>query len=402
MRAVLALGLLFGLGWFNLFLARTLPLDTDFLVNWAAVRAFATESVNPYSAEVSARIETMAYGRPALSGEPRLIFHLPLYGGLLYLPFALLEDYVVAKALWLLLLELALLLLAWVSVRLCDWQPRPLSRSLLWLYALLGLHSVQALLSGSGLILIALLFILALWALQAERDDVVGMLLALATFQPETTFLGTLLILLWAGSQRRWAATVWFFASIVILSIIAFFFMSDWWWEYLRIIWNQRQLLPELSPVRVFSEWWPGVGRQLGWGMSLSVLALLLREWFFTRQRDFRWFLWMLALALTLSPWSAIPTDTRGFVLLLFPLALTLSTLEQRAERGGVILVSGSLLLLSVGLWALYLTGGPDAMLRMLFPLPAFLLLLLYWVRWWFLRPPRLYVEELRASEALR
>ena len=393
-----------GLGWLNLRLAQSLPLDTDFLVNWSAVRTFATQSLSPYSAETSAQIETLAYGRPALRGEPRLIFHLPLYGGLIYLPLALIGEYALAKALWLLLLELALLVLVGLSIRLCDWEARPILRVLILLYAWLGLHSLQALTRGSGLVVIGLLFVLAVWALRSERDDTAGLLLALATFQPEPVVLGTVLILLWTASHRRWATLVWFFSGVLILSIISLFFLPNWWLEYLKLIWNERSILPELSPVRVFSQWWPGVGRQLGWGLSLLMLGILLREWIMALRQDFRWFLWVLCLTLSLSPLTGVPSEPSGFVLLLLPLMLVLSTLEQRAERVGLALAAGGLLLPLLGLWGIFLSArSPEsARLLILFPLPFFLLLGLYWVRWWFIHPRRLYIEELRANETLR
>jgi hypothetical protein len=39
-------------------------------------------------------------------------------------------------------------------------------------------------------------------------------------------------------------------------------------------------------------------------------------------------------------------------------------------------------------------------MAALLFPLPLFLIITMYWVRWWAIRPQRLYVEALREGEA--
>jgi hypothetical protein len=37
--------------------------------------------------------------------------------------------------------------------------------------------------------------------------------------------------------------------------------------------------------------------------------------------------------------------------------------------------------------------------LNLIFPLPLVLLIGLYWVRWWAVKPRRLLIEELRLSE---
>ena len=62
---------------------------------------------------------------------------------------------------------------------------------------------------------------------------------------------------------------------------------------------------------------------------------------------------------------------------------------------------SGILLALFFGLWWLFLTtiqrgDQPIQHPIMFFPLPLFMLLGLYWVRWWAIRPPRPLMDEMR------
>ena len=120
--------LLFGvLTWSNYQYASTNPGGNDFLVHWVGTRTLITEGISPYSEETALRIQTMAYGRPAQAGEHELRVAYPLYSVLMFLPFALFKDYILARALWMTVLEIALVLLSVVSVRLVDWKPKLLT-----------------------------------------------------------------------------------------------------------------------------------------------------------------------------------------------------------------------------------------------------------------------------------
>jgi hypothetical protein len=107
---------------------------------------------------------------------------------------------------------------------------------------------------------------------------------------------------------------------------------------------------------------------------------------------------------LVASQWIGIQTDPGNFILLFLPLVLVLAMWVERWGRAGNGVVIFVLFLLFLGPWAIFLrtiTYGDQPMQHpvMFFPIPLFLLITLYWVRWWAIRPQRLLVEELRAIE---
>ncbi len=62
------------------------------------------------------------------------------------------------------------------------------------------------------------------------------------------------------------------------------------------------------------------------------------------------------------------------------------------------------MLTLFAGIWWIFLRtvqygAQPQQHPIMFFPLPLFLLLGLYWVRWWAIQPRKLWVERLRERE---
>ena len=78
----------------------------------------------------------MAYGRPAREGEHELRVAYPLYSVLMFLPFALFKNYILARALWMTVLEIALVLLSVVSMRLVGWKPKLLTLALFLVFTI--------------------------------------------------------------------------------------------------------------------------------------------------------------------------------------------------------------------------------------------------------------------------
>jgi len=63
-------------------------------------------------------------------------------------------------------------------------------------------------------------------------------------------------------------------------------------------------------------------------------------------------------------------------------------------------LIIGLILGLTIVIWALFVntveyTYQPVQSPIMFFPVPSILLLCLYWVRWWAIRPPKVWLENI-------
>jgi hypothetical protein len=119
----------------------------------------------------------------------------------------------------------------------------------------------------------------------------------------------------------------------------------------------------------------------------------LVWEWRLAWGKDFHWFFWTACLTLVLTNLIGIQTATENYMVMFMALVLVFASWEQNWGMAGRILVVVSYLLLFLGVWWLFFAtlqiGGDQPMqgLVMYFPLPVFLLLGLYWVRWWVLKP---------------
>ena len=404
LSAILIIGVLVLVTWANYDFAQQNTGGNDFLVHWVGTRAIFVDGLSPYSDAVAERIQTLAYGRPALPGEHELRVAYPMYSALVFLPFALISDYELARALWMTTLEAALIGLAFLSLKLTRWKMSIWLLPFFLIFSIFWYHSLRPLINGNAVILVALALVAAFAALKTGRDELAGVLLAFSTIKPHLVILPIIFILIWTISFGRWRTLGWMLISLVLLSISAALFVPDWPLQNLREILAYSSYNPPGTPGAAFETWLPAAGRRLGWALSALMGLILVTEWVFVRRREFRWFLWTGCLTLVISQWIGIQTDPGNFILLFFPLVLVISMWVERWGRAGSVLTAITLFLLFIVPWVIFLqtvTYGNQPLQHpiMFFPLPLFLLITLYWVRWWAIKPRRLLVEELRAYE---
>ncbi len=388
------------LGWQNWVYARANPGGNDFLVYWTSLRSFLMDGTNPYGPDVAARIQQAAFDGAAAPGAPALRMAYPLYSLVLFFPFALIPDFALARAVFSTLLEIFLLLTAFFSIRLARWRIPPLELVLYLALFLFGFHSIQPLLDGNVSILIALLVAGALLALKNGGDALAGILLAFATVKPNVVVLLVFYLVVWSLVSGRRALAAYFLGAIFILSLAAMLLMPDWIWQNLIAIVQFPVRQPPSTLGAVLTAAFPAMGERIGRLLYGLLIGMLVTEWWLNRRAEFRGVMWTAFFTLTLSQWIGIPTAPTNFVVLLPALALVYASWEERWRRAGHALTVFTILLLGVGIWALHLstaTFGPTRALNPLLflTLPGFLVITLYWVRWWAINPPTVWYDQL-------
>jgi hypothetical protein len=386
--AILFVFVLGALTWANYNFAQENPGGTDFLVHWVGTRELIFEGTSPYSDIVALKIQLATYGRPARPGEHELRVAYPLYSTVFFAPFAMVVDFTLARALWMTTLQAALLGLVVLSLQITGWRPGLIILSLLFLFSLTWYHALRGIINGNAVILVAFLIGAVFLALKTGKDELAGILLAFTTIKPQVVVLLVLFIFVWALSTRRWPIIFWFVVTIIFLTLAGMAFISDWPLQNLQEIFRYPEYNPPGTPGAAFSQWWPGIGARLGWGLTILVSALILVEWLRARGKGYRWFLWTACLTLVAGQWIGIQTDPGNFVVLFVPMTLVLASWEERWGPRGRPVIALLLLIAFFSLWALFLyTVDMDAGAQqhpiMFFPLPAYLLLGLYWLRWY-------------------
>ncbi len=398
--ALLTFAVIFaGLTWVYYRFSVDNPGGGDFLPRWAGARAFLVEGQNPYSEEVSQDIQNLFYGRLAREGEDQQFFVYPFFSILFFGPFALIENYELARALWMTVLTLCLGWLAFSSADVVDWKNRPLKTVFLAVFAVFWYFGVRNIINGQFAVLNTVLIILAFQFIKKKEDVPAGFLLALSTIKPQMVFLLIPLILIWAYSKKRYGLIYGTLGTLAILIALSTLLLPTWIRDNLIQIVAYPNYTDIGSPVSVIAGWLPGIEKLLSSTLHIVLYLYLLVEWFLVWKKDERWLLWTALMTLTITNLVALRTATTHFVVLLPALFLVFRVTEGRWKKLGQVVSALLLLILLAGGWGLFLltVDGNTENAIMYVPLPVFCLFALWWVRWWALRPPKLMLEEYAA-----
>lgn len=386
--AVIILLIIFAIFWGNYVFTKANPGGNDFVPLYLGPRMYLLHGWSPYGEQTGQAIQELVLGRPATGTEDRHSYVYPLYASYLFLPFALIPEYNLARAAWMTLLEILTLGLTFVSLWQVKWRPTIWLMAFLLIFSLLWYHGLRPIINGNAVVLTAFLFGVGLLLLQQERDKLAGIFIALATIKPNLVLVPLVFITIWAISRKRWTLLTSMAASLLILTISGLAFIPEWPLQNLEAIARYPEYTSELTIGETFEVWWPVAGSLIHWSLTILLTILLLFEWGTAWGKKEAHFIWTISLTLVISQWLDIPTNPGNFILLVLPLLVIFSTLSKRWGKTGNWIVLASLLILFLLLWGLFLrtieyAAQPTQSPLMFIPLPLLLLVALYAVRDW-------------------
>jgi hypothetical protein len=346
------------------------PGANDFYSRWEGAHAFWIDGLNPYSDEVTRRIQIGIYGRPARGDEDPGPFAYPFYTVFALWPLVGL-PYAWVQAIWLSVLEFALAGIALMSLSLLRWRAGPLALAAAILFALFFYHGARAILLGQFAVVVAALVIGAFLAMRSDHDALAGVLLAFSTIKPQMIFLIVPYVLLWSVARRRWRVVGAFALSIAILFGLSFLMLPTWLGDFLRQLGNYTSYTSIGSPVWVIVQYYLGLG-DLGEAIVSGAIGLaLIGVWAWTtrlvyvpavapdelaRDVSYGWgtFQWVCGLTLIASNLIALRTATTNYVILYPALWLVARAIVDRSPQWGRWIVTAGAVALLIGLWALF------------------------------------------------
>jgi hypothetical protein len=375
----------------------------EFLRHWAGGRAFIFERIDPYSAYVPDVVQELVYEGKAGTGDDPYILDTPFHLLLLYFPFSLLSDPLLARAIYTLLLEWALFALAVLSLRLTDWSVPPWFAVLYFIFSVLNFYTFQAVFDASPVLLLGLFYAFIFFALRNEQDELVGALLALSLYFWEAGLPFLILVAWRCYRQGRMRVFAGFGMLSFILLAVSFLTYANWFIPYLRAGTNALRADFGFSILSVFGQLFPSFGGYLAWGIILLLVIALGYEWTSALNGDERRFYWAACLSLAAAPLLGFRTEYENLAVLVIPLALVFAIIHDRWNRIGAVLAFLFLMANFFIPWGLYffpLPGFETISQEIIFLfLPVFTVLGLYWIRWWAIRPPRVWADSLTRSK---
>ncbi|MBI5823057.1 MAG: hypothetical protein HZB18_03450 [Chloroflexi bacterium] len=375
----------------------TLTGGGDFYVHWVASRGFIFEKIDPYSGEVPARVQQLVYDDSAKAGDEPYILDTPFHILLLYFPFSLLSDPQLARATHTLFLELALFTLALLSLRLTDWEAPRYFWFLFLLFSIFNFYAFQAILESSPVLLLGLIYAGILLALRNDQDELAGALMAVSLYYWEVGAPFLFLVAWRAYREGRGRVFAGLGMITFVLLAVSFLVYPNWLIPFLRAGMNNLRADFGFSTHEVFGHIFPSQSGVAVW-VFIGILVIALGyEWNAALTADSRRFYWAACLSLAASPLLGFRTEIEHLVVLVIPSALIFAIVHDRWRRfGGGLTI---LLLLAVFLipWAVYFFAlprlGQIANDVLFLFLPLFTLIGLYWIRWWAIRPPRVWAD---------
>jgi hypothetical protein len=203
--------------------------------------------------------------------------------------------------------------------------------------------------------------------------------------------------------EKRWRILAGLGMTVSILTAISFLVDPRWPLSFLTASVAILRSPHGITSSAAFQVLWPEHAIQAATGITVVLLATLVFEWAVGRDADFRHFVWMAFLALAATPLLGIRTELANLVVLV-PCFLLIAAAAIERRRSGIWLAAPFLLVAFAVPWGLawlqvtFQENLVEALLLLF--LPAVCVLGMYWTRWWFLRPARTWLDEIRAARA--
>ena len=151
------------------------------------------------------------------------------------------------------------------------------------------------------------------------------------------------------------------------------------------------------STHEIFAHIFPSQNGIYAW-IFIGILVIALGyEWNAALSSDPRRFYWAACLSLAVAPLLGFRSEMEHLSVLVIPFALIFAVIHDRWNRIGDFLTSLVLLIVVLVPWAVFFFALPrfgeiTQEIMFLF-LPLSTVIGLYWIRWWAIRPPRIWSD---------
>ncbi len=338
--ALLIMALIALLFFANYTFAKNQPGGTDFLYRWLPTRLVFFEGYeNPYSDKVEYQVELVHHGHAHQEDETPGIFAYPYYTMAVFLPFAFTENFLLARAAWMTLMELAHIAIILISLRISGYKPTKSILIALIFFSLFSAEFLQALVDGNPSSLAALFAVLSLFFIKKKSDRWAGVFLALSTIKPQLVILFFILIWLWAFFKKRWEIIS---SSLITLSILlgtSFILQPSWLTEFFKDVTTYTGVASPSTPRAILSYWMPTpYANVIASGLTIFSIFALYKIWAPTSSKGFSALFWASSFTFVIMPFTGITSAKSNYIAMVPAVILLLQYANEKLNKKDALL----------------------------------------------------------------
>jgi hypothetical protein len=366
------------LTWVNYHFVVPISTLDEFKNAWQGTNSWLIQGQNPYN---------------TIAG-----FNIPFTAIFFFLPFGLV-DFVLARAIWLTIIEASLFLLVIIGLDFSGWKVPIKSLPFVVFTGLVWYYGIRAIFLSQFSVLVLLLLYGGLLLIKKKQDILGGFLLALTISQPETAVLILLFITIWALAAKRYQLLASIFSGMAFLAILSIILLPGWPIQWLISLFGSAGMsILYTSTLSKLAYQVPGIRLGLALVLNLSVLVLLIIEWVTSIKDVERLFVWLVMITIVVNSITKLRSDAVDIIGLLPVIFYIIMVIQEKWKvigDGMAIVIFTSLVILpwlnNIILW---LHGSRETLSFNLI-LPILCLVVLVWIKWWAHRSQRLPLETL-------
>ena len=365
----------------------------DFQIHSALSQLLFFKGISPYSQDISSVLANYFSTRAVTLYSFKILFQLPIYHLIFYLPFSLITDLNWSFIIWLTVNQFLFLLCIENCFKLLKWDPKNWLKIVLMGTGLITFFGVSNFLVPNASIIQLLFLILGIKYLFFEKYVIAGLFIGLATIDPFNFFIPIVFVLALLISRKQFEVLIWFLISIVLLSLTGLIFDSGWALKMLRNVFLEGSFYPFIDYNHALLNWIS----KLSSGNIIKFVPILLIIWIFMEysrlpKQNSNQLFWLLSLVSCINPFVIMRETNYASVLYLFPMVFIVYLWEYHS--------TGTINKVIYGI--LFLTATAIPLVSLLLPgvfsfLENFhsinlinsivLIMVLYWIRWWVIKP---------------
>jgi len=374
---------------FNRFVLSPLVSD-DLKVSFIQSKLLFVNGKSPYDLEIQNYIKGIAEDEGWVLNA-KFEFGYPIFQLLIYLPFAVIPNYLWASAFYLTINQVCIVLITHMLFQMLEWKPKIVERISVYLLSA-AVYFIQVNMFSGNTSIIQMALIVAVLYYEEDRKLILsGIFLGLSFIDPISMLFAIITLLIIFITKKEFTIIIWFIITIGLLSVFVTIFARN-----LIIGWLKNIVL---SPSRFpFISYIDGI--QTKYSVQVNklfvIIPIILTSWLIvevirTAKETRGEKIWLLCISGLINYYVMVQPDQYAAVLFFPSLILLISVWWKKINNFGKLLIYVFLAAMSIVIILLQIfsliTISMQGTANILLGIEIFFITNLYWARSWIVRP---------------